>query len=197
MQVIASRPRGRRSMRTTRMGSPRVATAVITIAVLAASVTACSHRTSGPAVASVASSATLGASRPSSSPSAGPLAYAECMRAHGVHDFPDPDSSGDFDLSAGGDLSPTNPSYQAAAVACSASGSAGKSSVPALSPAQIAASVQFAQCMRAHGVTNYPDPDSNGQIPGVRHFGVDPTSPQFQTADAACAHYMRGVPGWS
>lgn len=39
----------------------------------------------------------------------------------------------------------------------------------------------FAKCMQAHGVPNFPDPDSQaGQLgPGS---GVDPTSPQFQSA---------------
>jgi hypothetical protein len=119
------------------------------------------------------------------------------MRAHGVRDFPDPDSSGNFDLSAGGDLNPTNPTYQTAAQACRSLGSAGKGSEPSLSPQQIAATVEFAKCMRNHGITNYPDPDSGGHIPGVRHFGVDPNNPQFQAAVSACEHYMRGIPGWS
>jgi hypothetical protein len=119
------------------------------------------------------------------------------MRAHGVQDFPDPDSSGNFDLSGGGDLNPTDPTYQAAAQACRSFGSAGKGSQSSLSPQQIAATVKFAQCMRAHGVNNYPDPDSSGRIPGIRHFGVDPNSPQFQPAVNACKHYMSGVPGWS
>jgi hypothetical protein len=39
----------------------------------------------------------------------------------------------------------------------------------------------FAKCMQAHGVPNFPDPDGQaGQLgPGS---GVDPTSPQFQSA---------------
>ncbi len=117
------------------------------------------------------------------------------MRAHGVGDFPDPDSSGNFDLSRGGDLNPTNPTYQAAAQACRSLGTAGKSSEPSLSPQQIAATVKFAVCMRDHGITNYPDPDSGGHIPGIRHLGVDPNSLQFHAAFNACKHYMDGVPG--
>ncbi len=160
--------------------------------------TACSHSPSGPGVANGAppSSANLAAS-PSSSASADPLAFARCMRAHGVQDFPDPDSSGNFDLSGGGDLNPTNPTYQAAAEACRSLGSAGKDSQPSLSSQQIAATVEFAKCMRNHGIRNYPDPDSSGHIPGVRHVGVDPNSSQFHAAVSACEHLMRGVPGWS
>jgi hypothetical protein len=119
------------------------------------------------------------------------------MRNHGVHDFPDPDSSGNFDLSGGGDLNPSNPTYQAAAQACRSFGSAGKDSAPSLSPQQITAVVKFAECMRNHGINNYPDPDSSGHIPGIRHFGIDPNSPQLRAAANACKQYVLGIPGWS
>jgi hypothetical protein len=173
--------------------------AVRSVTVLAAFgvlVTACSHRSAGPGGANgVSPTSARDASSPGSSASAGPLAFARCMRAHGVGDFPDPDSSGNFDLSRGGDLNPTNPTYQAAVQACRSLGTAGKSSEPSLSPQQIAATVKFAECMRNHGITNYPDPDSSGHVPGIRHFGVDPNSSQFQAAFNACKHYMDGVPG--
>jgi hypothetical protein len=119
------------------------------------------------------------------------------MRAHGIADFPDPDADGNFDLSREGDMDPANPTYQAATQACQAYGSSGKSSAPALTPDQIAATVRFAQCMRSHGIANYPDPDSDGHIPGVRHLGVDPSSAQFEDADNVCKHFMLGIPGWS
>jgi hypothetical protein len=167
----------------------------VTVTVLAALgllIAACSHGSSGPGVANGAPSS----ASPATSPSADPLAFARCMRDHGVRDFPDPDSSGNFNLSGGGDLNPTNPTYQAATQACRSLGSAGKGSEPALSPPQIAAIVEFARCMRDHQITNYPDPDSFGHIPGIRHFGIDPDGPQFQAAVDACEHYTRGIPGW-
>ena len=45
------------------------------------------------------------------------LAFAKCMRSHGVSDFPDPDSNGHF----GGqikNLATSTPTYQAAKIAC-------------------------------------------------------------------------------
>ena len=47
--------------------------------------------------------------------------------------------------------------------------------------------LQFSQCMRAHGVTNFPDPTGRGiQItPGS---GINPQSPAFQTAQKTCDH---------
>jgi hypothetical protein len=169
----------------------RTVTVLIASGVLAA---ACSHSSSGPGVAnaSSSSSASVASSSSRSSP-ASPLALAQCMRNHGIHDFPDPDSSGNFDLGGGSDLNPNNPSYQAAARACRSLGSAGKASAASLSPQQIAAVVRFAECMRSHGVDNYPDPDSGGRIPGIRHFGIDPSSSQFQAANNACEHYVSSL----
>jgi hypothetical protein len=193
MHTTATYSRGRRQ-RTVKSA----ARAVTVLAAFGVLVTACSHNSPGPDVANAASAPSGSAApSPSRSASASPLAYARCMRNHGVRDFPDPDSSGNFDLSGGGDLNATNPTYQAAAQACRSFGSGGKSSTSSLSPQQIAATVKFAECMRNRGVTSYPDPDTSGHIPGVRHFGVDPNSPQFQPAVNACKHYMRGIPGWS
>jgi hypothetical protein len=47
--------------------------------------------------------------------------------------------------------------------------------------------VAFAECMRSHGVPNFPNPNPNGNGsvfgPGS---GIDPTSPQFQHGLEAC-----------
>ena len=45
--------------------------------------------------------------------------------------------------------------------------------------------VAFAECMRAHGLPNFPNP-GNGSAFGPPGSGVDPTSPQFQHALEAC-----------
>ena len=47
--------------------------------------------------------------------------------------------------------------------------------------------LRFSQCMRANGVPNFPDPNGQGVIQGS---GIDPSSPQFATAQKACAKYM-------
>ena len=48
------------------------------------------------------------------------LAYAKCMRDHGIRDFPDPDSNGALSIQAGAgsDLAPDNPQFQTADKAC-------------------------------------------------------------------------------
>jgi hypothetical protein len=47
--------------------------------------------------------------------------------------------------------------------------------------------LKFSECMRANGVPNFPDPNAQGVIADNSHAGLDPTSPQFQKADKACA----------
>ena len=116
-----------------------------------------------------------------------------CMRAHGVHDYPDPDSSGNFDLSGKGDLTPTNPTFQAAARTCRSLGSATKSSAPSLSPQQIAATVEFAQCACAStGSRTTPTPTAPDKSPGsvisesmpTAHSSTPPPMPASTTCTA-------------
>ena len=48
---------------------------------------------------------------------------------------------------------------------------------------------KFATCMRSHGVPQFPDPINNGTSLRLRvgPGGVDPQSPQYQSALAACS----------
>jgi hypothetical protein len=78
------------------------------------------------------------------------------------------------------------------ATACGSSGSSSgapsqpAAAAPAASSSQQAGAVEFAQCMRTNGVTNFPDP-RNGRflIPG----GVQ-SNPHFQAAIQKCQHFM-------
>ncbi|HEY2202454.1 MAG TPA: hypothetical protein VGH56_11230 [Solirubrobacteraceae bacterium] len=49
--------------------------------------------------------------------------------------------------------------------------------------------VQFSSCMRSHGVSSFPDPNSSGQIPKDK---VTPlaSSPEFRVAEGACQHLL-------
>jgi len=110
------------------------------------------------------------------------LALAECMRKHGVPNFPDPDGSGQLDLSG---LNPESPTFQAAASACRSFGG--------VTPKQITQTAQIqqeqlnlAECMRSHGVPNYPDGPIN------KSSGIDESSPVFQRAFQACSKNLSG-----
>jgi len=69
--------------------------------------------------------------------------------------------------------------------ACGTAASGGTTSVSANGgPA-----LQFAKCMRAHGVTHFPDPGSRGG--GIQlSSGINPGAPVFQAAQKACGRYL-------
>jgi hypothetical protein len=79
--------------------------------------------------------------------------FAECMRANGVPHFPDPDPNGDSNF--GVDV--TREVWLKAIDACKALKPPGALSSKR-TPKQQAASLRFAQCVRDHGVKDFPDP---------------------------------------
>jgi hypothetical protein len=120
------------------------------------------------------------------------LAYAECMRSHGVPSFPDPNSQGEFDDA---NLPAGSPQFQAAQQACRnvLPGGGGQQTTgggAALSQQQQAQLLQFSKCMRSHGVPGFPDPTSHGLDLGSG--SIDPNSPQFQAAQSACKSDLPG-----
>jgi hypothetical protein len=80
--------------------------------------------------------------------------FAECMRENGYPDFPDPKASGEFP-SFGISVSPAV--WTKALSACKDLQPPGSFSAH-LSPQQLSAANKFAQCIREHGVKDFPDP---------------------------------------
>jgi hypothetical protein len=111
------------------------------------------------------------------------------MRDHGIARFPDPDSSGRIQLNPvkGSDLDPASTQFQAAQNACKAlrPGQSGGD------PEQGAEWLKFAQCMRSHGIANFPDPRPDGRLL-LPQGAIDTTSPQWQAADKACKQFSPG-----
>lgn len=115
------------------------------------------------------------------------LEFSQCMRSHGVPNFPDPTSSGGIEVNSNSGIDPRSSQFQAAQEACQ------KHIGPRPSLAQQAQAekeaLAFAACMRAHGLPNFPDPTfgPNGSISqGDRSTGVDPDSPAFRNAVKKC-----------
>lgn len=79
--------------------------------------------------------------------------FAGCMRANGVPNFPDPDSKGEYNF--GVDVTPEV--WTKAVDACKALKPPGALSAKR-TPKEQSASLKFAQCMREHGVKDFPDP---------------------------------------
>jgi hypothetical protein len=183
------------------VGAVGAAVAVIALAAsLALYVASRSGGSASPGVANVGPTPTAAAatSRPPQGKSmAAALAYSVCMRAHGVPDFPDPNSQGgiSIDIRAGShsDLDPNSPQSKAAQTACQKLRPGGN-----MTPAQMAQAraqaLQLSSCMRAHGIKDFPDPNSQGQmaIRGGLGSDLDPNSPPFQAAQKACQSVMPG-----
>lgn len=177
-------------MRASRAGM--TAAALVAVGLFAA---ACGGA-SGPGVASIGSTTTtspaLGSANPS--PFASPtkeydyaLSYAECMRTHGVPNFPDPtQSSRGFSFNPKADSN--SPHFSSANNACKRLlPDDGGPPTAAQLAAETAKMLKYSQCMRAHGVPSFPDPIISPHAFGFRLNGVDPNSPLFQAAQKACA----------
>ena len=136
---------------------------------------------------------------PASAPSAGStvaqaVAYAQCMRSHGVPEYPEPDSSGQLQkIGSGQQVGVSDAQLSTASNAC-------QSLWPyqALTPAQqqqeLTDDLKFAQCMRSHGVPTLPDPvATNGKVEFVistSKTGISPESPQILAKAHACLHVL-------
>jgi hypothetical protein len=181
---------GARADTMTRNLRPLAAVAVIAMVVLVAACGSNAPSESGTASNNSAASVTGTASNdavgsaPGSASTAGDnsaskvedaVKFAECMRNNGVSEFPDPNASGDFayGIKAGSPLDPSSTAWQHAISACKNLEPAGL--IPThFTTQQIAARLKFAQCMRANGVPNFPDPTSNGPLIVVRNAQSNP-----------------------
>jgi hypothetical protein len=122
----------------------------------------------------------------SDDPQAQMLAFAQCMRQHGV-DMPDPevDSKGRVRMRIGSKDTP-RATMEAAQQAC-------QDKAPKMggggdeddNPQFQEYGLKLAQCMREHGIEQFPDP-TNGGIRITPDMGIDPDDPAFQQAQSEC-----------
>lgn len=119
---------------------------------------------------------------------------SQCMRAHGLPNFPDPNSEGQVTLNG---VDPQSASFEAAQRACAKyEPNGGKPPTAAQQQAMVAQALKFSECMRSHGVAGFPDPkisDNGGRVSisiriqaGSGGSSLDPSSPTFQKAQKAC-----------
>jgi hypothetical protein len=145
------------------------------------------------------SSTTTAPSTSGTSAGAKELAFARCMRSHGVPNFPDPDPQGNFPPFN------TDVSKQTSTVANEAckkllpSGGGGSAGTRG-DRQKLAFALTVARCMRSHGFPTYPDPTAPGsasQGSGIRFdgTGIDPRSPKFQSAENNCEKHARQALG--
>jgi hypothetical protein len=147
---------------------------------------ACSSNASGSPSASSSSTA--------SSNYAKALAYAQCVRTHGVPGFPDPNSQGVFAVA--GNFTKSEEAALASAKSSCQSLLPNGGQVPQSTQQQrLSQLLKFSQCMRSHGVPSFPDPKTNPVSLNLRGSGIDPNSPAFQTAQQQCRNLMPTVGG--
>jgi hypothetical protein len=139
------------------------------------------------------------------------LEFAQCIRAHGVPNFPDPTSNGrggiqiqQSDRSGSGPSTEVNgvaingPAFQKAMQSCRSYLPNGGTPPPGALAKAKAQALAMSRCMRTHGVPNFPDPQFQtgpGGGFGVRIGGpgIDPRSPAFQAAQKACGSIFGGA----
>jgi len=159
-------------------------------------------------------STTTAASNSSASKNASGLAFASCVRAHGVPNFPDPTSNGQGGIqiqqsqrSGSGPTTSVNgvqvngPAFQGAMKDCQHYLPNGGHPTAAQTAQAKAKALAMSRCMRSHGVPNFPDPTfRTGPGGGVgigiqisNGSGIDPSSPAFQAAQKECGSII-GAP---
>jgi hypothetical protein len=103
---------------------------------------------------------------PSSNANLSGIRFSDCMRSHGVPNFPDPGSGGGVQIPQGSAINPQSPAFQSAQNACSKliPGSGPSRGHP--SETRKLAMLKLAECMRSHGLSTFPDPTSSPPSPG-------------------------------
>jgi hypothetical protein len=121
------------------------------------------------------------------------LAFARCMRAHGIPNFPDPGGDGHFNKHVLRQLGVSDARLRAVNGACQHLQPPGEAPLTAQQQQDY---LRAAACMRSHGIAGFPDPSFSG---GGVHFpvpsGIDPNSPQFTQARHTCQRLIpAGLP---
>jgi hypothetical protein len=169
--LIPTPPANRRRTWLQRIGP--VAAAVVGVACL---VSACGGN-----------SGSANGSTSSKSQQASAVAYAQCMRSHGVTSFPDPGSGGASNLSGSG-IDVNSAQFQSAEKSCLPLASHSKTQSPAQNQKEESQALKYATCMRSHGVTAFPDPPAPGSAAQtINPQSLNANSPTFQSAQKACS----------
>jgi hypothetical protein len=163
-----------------------------TIAVLSLLLAGCGSNSSAPSSASGSAGQATGVQTQEQA-----VRFATCMQSHGVPDFPSAADPHAFKNA----LNPSSPgtqshAFQSAYTACRhflPNGGVPPAAAPR-SPAQIAAFLAFAGCIRSHGFPSFPDPSSTGELNHqmVAAAGINLHQPAVLQAGDACVPVSHG-----
>ena len=113
--------------------------------------------------------------------------FAACMREHGVSDFPDPDASGELTIDGivnGSSLDPGTAAWKQAIGACKDLQPPGFTGHKRRAEQQDAA-LEFAQCIREHGVKDFPDPAPDAPLVDTNRIPSSATNGGMTLLNAA------------
>jgi hypothetical protein len=137
-----------------------------------------------------------GLARVATTPQAGALAFARCMRSHGIPNWPDPNSDGYFDKSKLRQLRLSVSRVRAIEdSACNhLLPSAGRGYT--ITPADRVDYLKAAACMRRHGFPDFPDPTfQDNNVTANVPASIDQDSSRFKSAAAICTRLIpAGLP---
>jgi hypothetical protein len=138
-------------------------------------------------VASVGAKATATTSSGGSSdPQQAALAYARCMRQHGIN-MPDPQVTADGIVQPPAQKSPKLPAAEQACRQYLPNGGQPTS----LTAQERQRALALARCMRQHGINNMPDPQFTGnRLVQDPPPGMEPDDPKFKAAEQACVQFL-------
>ena len=152
------------------------AAAIIAAVALALLLAAACSSCSGPSSAGSGGAPDAGGSANSPPASSRALAFAHCMRSHGVPGYPDPNSRNTMPngLPKVGPqrLGVTMSQFLAARGACGHLLPNGGHTAPSAAQQLLSDGLKFARCMRSHGVLNWPDPAHS--TPAALALGAPP-----------------------
>jgi hypothetical protein len=125
------------------------------------------------------------------------LAFARCMRSHGLPKWPDPIRSGEFDKSKLRQTGYTLSQVRAAEDGpCNHLLGGASPKNPTIAPADRTDYLKAAACMRSHGYPAFPDPTfQNNTVQANVPSSIDQDSPPFKRAAATCTKLIpAGLP---
>jgi hypothetical protein len=117
------------------------------------------------------------------------VAWSQCVRAHGVPNFPDPDGSGQVPKETAQQLGVSDSVLGTATNAC-ANLNPNNPASPQTAAQVVTNGLQVARCMRAHGLPDFPDPTTGSSgahfVISVSADGFNPNDPQVIAKARAC-----------
>jgi hypothetical protein len=127
------------------------------------------------------------------------VAFARCIRSHGVPSFPDPKVSGQA-VRMGSPRTVRSPAFQSAAHSCQRLLPKGPPGPEPPSPQAQSRMLEVSACMRRHGISGFPDPSTSPPSSAAGYIGIignggyylaipkaiDTSSPAFEHAAAPC-----------